>query len=272
MNNNIGDRINAALALKHIKQKELAKELGVKDNVVSYWCSGNRTPNTQQIIQIAKTLNVSTDYLLGLSNVATADIEIKSICDYTGLDEKAVNALKERKDRIVRKNYYSDFDNYLFYTDNEELLFFYLNLMNEAVNKFISSDCFEDIIKLLVSETLLSLGLEFTEYICSGNVKNNEFNKMNSFEICHCLESLIIQNRDIQKKHRLNLFDLQDYITDFCKKISNVDNYELFGDVQYKTTLIERFLYNLKNNEELSNDFINKLNEYMKQMSNNNEQ
>ncbi len=54
----IGQRINAALALSNIKQKELAKELGVKDNVVSYWCSGKRTPNTEQIIKISKMLNI----------------------------------------------------------------------------------------------------------------------------------------------------------------------------------------------------------------------
>ena len=85
MNNGIiGQRINEALAFRNVKQKELAKELGVKDNVVSYWCSGTRTPNVQQIMQISKILNVSADYLTGISEAKTNNIELKAICNYTG--------------------------------------------------------------------------------------------------------------------------------------------------------------------------------------------
>ena len=63
----IGQRINAALAKSGKRQKDLAAELGVKDNVVSYYCSGTRTPNVKQIIEISRLLRVSTDWLLGLS-------------------------------------------------------------------------------------------------------------------------------------------------------------------------------------------------------------
>lgn len=68
----IGCRINEALALRDVKQKDLAEILGVTDNTVSYYCSGSRTPNTQQITEIAKFLNVSTDWLLGLSDAKTS--------------------------------------------------------------------------------------------------------------------------------------------------------------------------------------------------------
>lgn len=60
----IGEQINIALLKKNIKQKELAKAIGVTDNTISYFVSGSRTPNTEQIIEIAKFLGVSTDYLL----------------------------------------------------------------------------------------------------------------------------------------------------------------------------------------------------------------
>lgn len=62
----IGLRINTALALRNVKQKELAKVLGVSANAVSYFCSGARTPNTWQLIKIAEYLEVSADYLLGI--------------------------------------------------------------------------------------------------------------------------------------------------------------------------------------------------------------
>lgn len=89
----IGQRINEALAFRNVKQKELAKELGVKDNVVSYWCSGSRVPNVQQIMQISNILNVSADYLTGISEAKTNDIEVKAICDYTGLTEDVIENL-----------------------------------------------------------------------------------------------------------------------------------------------------------------------------------
>lgn len=89
----IGQRINAALAERNVKQKELAKHLGIQDNTVSYWCKGERTPNTEQIINISELLNVSADYLLGLSEVKTTDKDIQFVCDYTGLSDKAVKML-----------------------------------------------------------------------------------------------------------------------------------------------------------------------------------
>lgn len=64
----IGQRINAALATNKMLQKELAKILGVTDNTISYFCSGTRTPKIEQLVKIAKTLNVTTDYLLGLTD------------------------------------------------------------------------------------------------------------------------------------------------------------------------------------------------------------
>ena len=93
----IGQRINAALAKRDMKQKELAAAIGVKDNVISYFTSGTRIPNTEQIIEIARVLNVSTDFLLGLLSEPTADNELALACDYTGLPEDAVDCLNQMK-------------------------------------------------------------------------------------------------------------------------------------------------------------------------------
>lgn len=93
----IGQRINAALAMRDIKQKILAKEIGVQDNAISYFVKGARTPNTEQIIKIAKYLNVSADYLLGLADVQTLDIDTKAICERTGLPEAAHDVLFGKK-------------------------------------------------------------------------------------------------------------------------------------------------------------------------------
>lgn len=95
--NIIGHRINRALDISGKKQKELAAFLGVPDNTISYFISGKRTPNAEQIIYIARYLGVSADYLLGLTNASAVVSEqnkiIRDICDYTGLNEDSVELL-----------------------------------------------------------------------------------------------------------------------------------------------------------------------------------
>lgn len=99
MNNKVGQRINTALAMRDKKQKELARAIGVTDNTISYFCGGKRTPNLQQIIAIAKELNVSTDYLLGLSGTPSVDEDVQAACKTTGLSEESVKLLHDMRGR-----------------------------------------------------------------------------------------------------------------------------------------------------------------------------
>ena len=76
-------------------QRELANGIGIHVNIVSYWCRATRIPNTEQIISIAKFLGVSSDYLLGLTDKKAPDIDMRALCDKTGLTEQAaVNLIK----------------------------------------------------------------------------------------------------------------------------------------------------------------------------------
>lgn len=87
----IGRRINSALAIREMHQKDLAKQIGVVDNTVSYYCSGARPPSATYLFLIAESLNVSADYLLGLSN----DPErTKATADDLGLSPLALKNLK----------------------------------------------------------------------------------------------------------------------------------------------------------------------------------
>lgn len=93
----IGNRINSALALREMKQKELANSLGVTANTISYFCSGSRSPNLIQIIQISKTLNVTTDYLLGLSDDPSPT---PSAVDELGLSNRIIGWLIHIKEML----------------------------------------------------------------------------------------------------------------------------------------------------------------------------
>ena len=74
-------------------RKEIAKGIEGTEAAIAKHVGGERKVNPEYIVKYAKYFNVSCDYLLGLTNVATVNTDLRNICDYTGLSEKAVNNL-----------------------------------------------------------------------------------------------------------------------------------------------------------------------------------
>lgn len=67
-NEKFSKRLEKQLKEQNVLQKDLATYLGVNQNIISYYIIGQRVPKIEQLTKIAKFLNVTTDYLLGLSN------------------------------------------------------------------------------------------------------------------------------------------------------------------------------------------------------------
>lgn len=124
----IGRNINTLLAVNRKKQKDLAEYLGVTDNTISYYVSGSRKPNLEQLIKIARFFNTSVDYLLDLTFTSTTDKDLRYICDYTGLSENAVKELRADREMSAYWNY-----------DSEESFC-------DIASEFISSGTFDKII------------------------------------------------------------------------------------------------------------------------------
>lgn len=68
-------------------QEEVAKKINTSRQNVGNWLNGKSRPDIYALAEISKGFNVSTDYLLGLTNIKSTDTTIQDICDYTGLDE-----------------------------------------------------------------------------------------------------------------------------------------------------------------------------------------
>ena len=66
MNNNyFGKTIKELRTDEGISQCELGKRLGVCNQTVSFWENGQREPDLDMLVKIAKYFHVSTDVLLG---------------------------------------------------------------------------------------------------------------------------------------------------------------------------------------------------------------
>ena len=62
------DRIKELRLDQKLTQKELAKKLNTSNSSVCDWEKGRSQPYLQTLVNIATLFDVSTDYLLGLSD------------------------------------------------------------------------------------------------------------------------------------------------------------------------------------------------------------
>lgn len=62
------DRLKGQRIARGITQAEMAREFGVSARTIYMWESGERKPDITTLVQIAKYMEVTTDYLLGLTD------------------------------------------------------------------------------------------------------------------------------------------------------------------------------------------------------------
>lgn len=86
-------RLSEIMKERKVSQETLAGALGVKRQTVSLYKTGQSSPNAEQLCKIAKFFNVSTDWLLGISEAKSLDGDIQQICTQTGISEDIVKWL-----------------------------------------------------------------------------------------------------------------------------------------------------------------------------------
>lgn len=62
------DRLKDLRAEKGLTQAQLAEETGLSRSAIGFWENGERIPLSSVIIVLAKYFNVTTDYLLGVTD------------------------------------------------------------------------------------------------------------------------------------------------------------------------------------------------------------
>ena len=94
--------LNYYLSKANKNQNDLVRDLGITASTVSDWANGKKYPRVDKMQLLADYFGVSTDYLLGRTDIETPNSDIQTICEYTGLDEYLIEYLRKFNDKEKR--------------------------------------------------------------------------------------------------------------------------------------------------------------------------
>ena len=92
-----GDKLKELRKREKMTQSDLSNKLNINRVTITKYETGERTPTTDDIISLAKYFNVSTDYLLGITDNSTTNTDLQAVCNYTGLHENVIEIIKDLK-------------------------------------------------------------------------------------------------------------------------------------------------------------------------------
>lgn len=95
----IGYRISKARRHMNMNQKELAIKANITEGSLSRYENDIREPKAAALTQLAKALEVSTDYLLGLND--KMEVENSSLDDKSEIEFEAI--VKEAENQFIQR-------------------------------------------------------------------------------------------------------------------------------------------------------------------------
>ena len=234
----IGERIDDLIKDTGKNAETIASDLSISKATMSDIINNvDKGYNYKYFVALAQYFNVSTDYLLCLTDSKTTlntddGVKLRISCDYTGLNQDAI-------ERIVRDRYnvilYSDLSaiDYIDYVsdddntqekykqrfiDDSPILKEYKTKYSNIVNDFITSGCFYRLL-----DKVLALLINYQNLINVRKIGNGDFQL---FEKCNNLKEIEMQlrligefdSRNYEKLQKLCIYECQEEITAFYKK------------------------------------------------------
>jgi len=100
---NIGDKIIQLRKRDNLSQADLAAKIGASRTIIGNYERNENTPSIDILLKIAKTFNVSVDYIIGEGQLANYDKEvIKRIEDIENLDSDTKQKLFFLIDNVIQ--------------------------------------------------------------------------------------------------------------------------------------------------------------------------
>ena len=119
--------------------EQFAAMVGISKSTLGYYENDKRRPDIEILARIADTLNVNADYLIGRTNTTAQKGRQKTVCEFTGLSDRAAEYLSE----IVEKKDYAKLSiiNHLFDELTEDYDFFSYETQNgeEAASSILGA-------------------------------------------------------------------------------------------------------------------------------------
>ncbi|MBP3376849.1 MAG: helix-turn-helix transcriptional regulator [Clostridia bacterium] len=96
-------RLRALMEEHDVKQTQLAEICEVQRQAVAQWTAGNTRPDILSLSKIAAFFNVTSDYLVGLTDNKTTDKATLEICQTIGLNDRSVDFLLNPENEYLRR-------------------------------------------------------------------------------------------------------------------------------------------------------------------------
>lgn len=93
---NMGEKLKTLWIQKNLTQKQVADRIGLAISAISSYESGVRYPSLETLIKFARIYHVSTDYLLGVTDIRDMDISGLND-DETTLVSQLVDMLRSKQ-------------------------------------------------------------------------------------------------------------------------------------------------------------------------------
>lgn len=165
----------------------------IQRQTISLYMNGQSKPDTERLTAIAKVLDVSVDWLLGISDHKSTDFNVRRISEMTGISEETVESL------ILRKRHLDP-------------------LYMEAFNDFFTPLCTQDILAYLweirkstdtLKEIITSINTEIEEIETESSNYDESANASHALSLSNKAKSLEAEIKEL----RLYRFETAEYLS-----------------------------------------------------------
>jgi transcriptional regulator with XRE-family HTH domain len=121
----LNSRLRDLIDSSNTRTEDFANAVGATSSAVRMWYSGYSRPDIEKIPMICSFFDVSSDYLLGISEIPSSDIETRDICEKTGLDDNALLNLMRVAKAVTEQ------DGYISIPTAKEMVWLVNNLLQD---------------------------------------------------------------------------------------------------------------------------------------------